>query len=840
MTQRILAVLPGPIGPANLFPGQALDIVDGRIGLTELTGPDFRLTLPAQPFTLAAGQAPLAAQVTLPAVAVLGGWQPAFDVELPLLPDPPDGYRLPGLDKLQATLPALPPLPMLPGLAIGPAEATLRLGLEPWQLALANPDESRVAVFTVPGLEGIAFDIIRLVIDASGVTECQARLKPGTTRLGDLAVEVGEGTLVLRGRRLDARLQARFELPYFRGASVDLQLAVGVELPDGKATISGLTRIANNVPWSDPSGMLRFDQMAVTVDVGNKDGKVDATVRLGGRVTFQPCDIAADADAWFGRLFSGLAVSFEHAELALGDIGLPAFSFSPPEALRLRAFQIFDMRVPTLAFEPSGVSLVDATLRFEAGGAVVSGTVGRIAIRLAGGPAIDVSGGKPSIAIELAAPGGFKGQARLTQIEGPNVQALRGYGRISSPALPQVEASFQIGRFREDADSPWLPAVSLVAAQDDVNVALFPGVVATRVELGAGINRRVAGVTGLSLAQARVRLQEGLPDVFLQESWRDEKTDLCVVARMFAESSQTKGADTMSLYVADMTLLMTLDLQFAAFGRVWLYTRRSDARSPDFQKQPAAVGLALFDARQPSLRVVAMTRPDGRSSLTDSIPAGPLLGMQMPRSQFAFEAAPPGTMLALGPVEVDTTLGPLRVAGSASFVLRSAGGRLYAISRSALSAAFSASTGSVGIGPATFSGSVSAAFGASLALLGDFQEGRLTVYGLAHASCSIELALHVQIGFRIKISVGFGSITISWHEDWDFRMGMHVDLDLEAALDSGGGIGIDGRARLSVNVLGITAGLALHIAAGEGQVQRGRTVYEAAIKEVDNLLGERA
>ncbi|TQK03558.1 hypothetical protein [Herbaspirillum sp. SJZ107] len=837
MTQRILAVLPEPIGPANLFPGQALDIVDGQLGVTELIGPDFRLALAAQQVTLDAGQALLAAQLMLPAVAALGGWQPVLDVKLPLLPDLPDGYRLPGLDKLQARLPALP---LLPGLAIGPADATLRLGLEPWQLALDNPDKSPIAVFKVPGLEGIAFDITRLVIDASGVTECRATLKPGTTRIGDLALEVGEGTLVLRGKRLDARLQARFELAYFRGASVDLQLAVGADLPNGETTISGLTRVANNVPWSDPSGMLRFDQMAVTVDVQNKDGKVDAKVRLGGRVTFQPCALGADADAWFGRLFSGLAVSFEHADLALGDLGLPAFSFSPPEALRLRAFEIFDMRVPTLAFEPSGVRLIGATLRFEAGGAVVSGTVGSIAIRLAGGPAIDFSNGTPSIAIELAAPGGFKGQASLAQIDGPNVQAVRGYGRISSPALPQVEASFQIGRFREDANGPWLPSVSVVAAQDDVNVTMFPGVVATRVELGAGINRRVAGVTGLSLAQARARLRDGLPDVFLQESWSDEKTDLCVVARIFAESSPTKGAETMSLYVADMTLLMTSDLQFAAFGNLWLYTRRSDARSADFQKQPAAVGLALFDARQPSLRVVAMTRPDGRSSLAASIPAGPLLGLQMPRSQLAFEAAPAGTMLALGPVEVDTTLGPLRVAGSTSFVLRSAGGRLYAISRSALSAAFSASTGSVGIGPATFSGSVSAAFAASLALLGDFQDGRLTVYGLAHASCSIELALHVQIGFRIEISVGFGSVTISWHEDWDFRMGMHVDLDLEAALDSGGGIGIDGRARLSVNVLGISAGLALHIAAGEEQVQRGRAIYQAAVTEVDNLLGEHA
>lgn len=835
MTYKILAELPELPELTDLFPGQELSVVDREISTAVLVAPDFSLAFPDKAFDETLNAVQLKAQLTLPPVAVLGGVRPVLDASLPLLRKPDAVYLMQDVEAVQAVMPELP---AVGGLAIRKGAATLRLGLEPWQLTLANTDRSPVASIALPGMAGIGFDVTRLVIDASGVTDCEAVLVPGRASIGGLALQISEGSAVVRGTQLEARLQARFELEYFRGAGVDLQLAVSVNL-DEKDTwsITGLTRVSNNIPWRDPSGMLSFDQMAVTVGFTRADAGADAAVRIGGRVTFLPQQLAADADAWFGKLFSGLVATFENIPLQLGNIGPAAFSFSPPEALRLRAFGIFDMRVPRLAFDKSSVSLLDSTLRFEAGGAVVSGNVGGIRVRLEGGPTIDFGAGKPSIAIELAAPGGFKGQARLEQVDGANVQALRGYGRISSPALAPVEATFQIGRFRRGEEESWQPAVSVMAAQEDVNVALFPGVVATRVELGAGINRRVAGVTGLSLADGQRRLQQGLPNVFQQESWEDTDTDLCVVARIFTEPSQTHGDEAMSLYVADMTLLMTSDLQFAAFGKLWFYTSRVDAKSAGFQKLPSAIGLAMFDGRQPSLRVVAMTRPDGRSSLSDSIPAGQLMGMQIPRSQLALEAAPSGMALALGPVEVGTTLGPLRVAGSSSFALRSAGGRVYALSRSSLSAAFSASTGSLSIGPATLSGSVSASFAASLALLGNFEGGRLTLYGLAHACCSVELALHVRIGFEIRVSVLFGSFTISWHEDWDFGMGMHVDLDLEAALSSDGGIGIDGRAQIAVSVLGISASLSLHIAIGGEHVERGRVVYRSAVDDVNTLLG---
>lgn len=838
MTHKLLANLPEL---TDLFAGQEVAVENGTLRAQTLRGPQFTLVLPETAFDLNAQAVKLTAQLTPAFSTVKREHWPLLDMTV--LVNPTKNYTLvmQGLDALQVTVPQIE---IFPGLTLMAAAATLRLDMTSWQLTLSGQEP--VATLRLPGLAGVAFNISRLVINATGITECVGALVPASTQIGSLALQVSDGTLALRGSKIEARLQARFQLDYFRGASVDLQLAVSVDLanPD-TLSVMGLTLLANTVPWTDPSGLLSFDQMAVTVEftrAGPSAGPTfTSTVRIGGRVTFLPQDLAADADAWFGKLFSGLAVSFENIEMVLDKgAGLPRFAFSPPEGLHLRAFAIFDMRVPMLEFEKFGVNLIGAALRFDAGGAVVSGTVSRIEIKLGKAPSVDIALGGPALALELAAPGGFKGHAYLRQINSATMQAIEGGGRISSPALPALEATFHIGRSLRTDGRTWRPTLSVIVAREDVNVSLFPGVVATRVELGAGINRRVAGVTGLSLAQAQQRLKDGLPDVFQQESWEDAETDLCVVVRLFAESAQTQGDQVMSLYVADMTLLLTSNLQFAAFGKVWLYTSRADARSAGFQKQPAAVGLAVFDGQQPSLRVVAATRPDGRSSLTDIIPAAQLLGMQIPRAQFAFEAAPSGMTLAIGPIEVGAALGPLRVAGSTSFVLRSAGGRVYAISRSALSAAFNASTGSVNLGPATLTGSVSANFAATLALLGDFEQGRLTVYGLAHATCSIELALRVRIGFRIRISVGFGSFTISWHEDWDFTFGMHVDLNLEAALTSSGDIGVDGRASLSVNVLGISASLALHIVSGEDVVQDGRKVYQAVVTYVDKLLGESA
>ena len=391
MNHKILADLSGLI---DLFPNQDIEVDEhNRITTRELAGADFRLAIDDAPFVDVdvGGEVQLKTRLSLPPLAILGGQRLTLDVDM-LLEKKPEWYIWRGVGALGAVLPALPPVQ---GLTLKEGAATLALGLDPWTLTVQNADSSPVASVAVPGLPGIAFEVQRLVVDASGVTECVAVLSPGQVNLGGFLLKISDGSVALRGSRIEAQLQARFDMPYFSGASVDVQLAVSGDLAHGRWSVTALTRISNNIPWRDPSGMLSFDQMSVDFTVTHADAGVNASLRIGGRVTFLPRELGADVDAWFGRLFSGLAVSFDNVPMTGTKLGLPKFAFSPPESLRLRAFEIFDMKVPKLAFDQFGISLLDARLRFEAGGAVLGGSVGEIRISLVGGPSIDLRMGKP-------------------------------------------------------------------------------------------------------------------------------------------------------------------------------------------------------------------------------------------------------------------------------------------------------------------------------------------------------------------------------------------------------------------------------------------------------------
>lgn len=809
----------------DLFPGQQLTVQNQQMAQMVLTGPDF--TIDIEPH--AADATSIAARLNVPGIPALAALVPALTATLNVRQQGED-YILEGLDKVSGTIDALT---ILAHLKIEQAAATLSLGLEPWRLTIADPQGA--AIGRLQAID-IVFDIQRLVLDATGVVECRATLDPGGCTINGLGLEVSEGSLALRGSRVEARVQGTLAMPYFSNAAVALQLVVTGDLQTGQWSAAGQTHLATNQPWRDPSGLLSFDRMAVTVELAPQDAGFVPSLRIGGRVTFLPHSVPEVLGRWFEGLFDGLAVSFENVPLQ-GDGGSPRFTVVPTDSLRLRALSVFELRVAALRFDEGSVTLGNCTLHAEAGGALISGTVGDLRIGLGELPVLSLAW-PADVALQIAAPGGFKAQARLADKSTEKVQVLTGSGSLSSPALAAVSGSFTIGRWREGT-SDWRLVLSVVVAEDNVNIPLFPGVVITRIELGVGINRSVADVTHLSLLEARQQVQKGLPDIFDQSSWTESKADLTVVARIVVEPTKTIDDRAMSLYVADMTLLMTSDFQFAAFGWLWFYTTRADARTPEFQRKPSAQGLALFDGQQPSLRLVAMTREDGLSSLEKQYGigrAGALLAMRVPRTQVAFEASPAGMTLVVGPVEVGTELGPLRVAGSTLFALRSAAGRVYAISHSTLAARFGASAAAT-VGPATLRGSLVADFSATLSLLGSFESGTLTIYGAAHASFHVALELDVRIGFEIRISVGFGSVTISWHEDWHFSLRVHVDLDLQVALDSTGAIGVEGRASLGVEVLGISASLALHIEDGTAVLARGRQVYEAASAEVSKLTG---
>lgn len=814
----------------DLFYSQPLVLDDTGMLNGTLHGPDFKLIFTSQPFTLDGQKVALSGKlVCLGSLAL----SPSMDVDVELQKNAEKRYQLLDHEALRVRVPQQP---VSGSLELKESAAKVAVGLQPWRLVLGGAGAPAAASLAIPGLDGIRFAIHDLTLNAAGVVACRAALEPGEASIGGLLLRISDGTLTMRGTRIEARLRSSFALACFAGSSVELELAVSGDLANPQWIIEGHTRIASNAPWHDPSGLLSFDRMALSVDfTPAAAGGYTTTVRVGGRVTFLRQLLPDGVDAWFGGLFSGLAVDFEKTALTMDAAGLQALKFKPLDGLRLRALGIFDMRVHELTIDQRSVTLGEVTLRFDEGGATVSGAVGHIKIGLGARPSLDLDGSALTVEVGFAAPGGLKAQGRLAYVKDANSEALAGQSQMSSPMLTPVEAKFRIGRFKPAGGDEWLPTVAIMVAREDVNIPLFPGVVITRIELCAGVNRTIPGVTGLTLAGAQQVLERGLPDVFDQNSWHDDKVALSLAARIYTEPSETLGDRLPSFYVADMALLLTTELQLAVFGKLWFYTSRADARSAPFQRYPSAVGLAMLDGQQPSLRMVARTHADGKSTLLADIPAGRLLCMQLPESRMAFEATPAGMALVLGPAEVGTDLGPLRVAGSTLFALRSAGGRVYALSHSTLNASFSAATRPLQLGPASFSASLNAGFAARLTLLGNFERGKLTVYGAAHASFCVDLALHVRIGFSIRISYGFGSTTISWHKDWDFGLRVHIDLDLEVALTSDAEIGIDGRARIEVNVLGIGASLALAVQAGS--VSEARALYGRIAEDVNQLLG---
>lgn len=312
-----------------------------------------------------------------------------------------------------------------------------------------------------------------------------------------------------------------------------------------------------------------------------------------------------------------------------------------------------------------------------------------------------------------------------------------------------------------------------------------------------------------------------------------------MLARLFlGPTGDNKAA---GFYAADMTLIVTSEAQATAFGKLWLYTKVSDARTGEFQQRPAGVALIMLDAQEPSLRIAAQTTGNGLSSMRSEGLAGQLMGFSLRPMRLAFEATKNGIALYLGPNEVSGSLGPLSVQATSllAFRARIDDGRSisYVMSRSNLRAGFNWSA-SAAVGVVSLRASFSAGFAADLLLLGTFRNGALTVYGDASIAMNATLSLHASVGFSITIDCLFDSYTISWSVDYDFRLEVHVDLGLEAALTTGGeGFGLCGHAMASVSVLGISASLTVPVAVNTGAVEKARLEYRAADQDIKTLLG---
>jgi hypothetical protein len=728
------------------------------------------------------------------------------------------------------------------GMTLNPSvvEFAKPLGREPWRVDLhpvgVQAGETKKPVATIDIL-GVEFSVDKLSLNASGIVEADARfeLQKEIVIPGLNGVRVLSANVTLAGQQAHASLRLSFAFDYFVGAKGELEMEASRGPLPSEWEVAATTRVNSGATWTDPSGWLSFGDMGVELDVGREDGKVAVRdIRTSGQVTFRADALEAKSREWLSDLFSGLSTEFRNVSLRGAGAG-PAFGFSfrPRGGLQIKALDIFDLHIPELKVEQRMLTLRNPAISLNMGSASLRGRIEELKISLAGSPSIQ---GVDAFTIEMAlsAPGGVKASATMHYEHTETVQTVSGTGQLTTPTFPGVQVTFVIGRFKP-ADT-WLPTLVIYAAKS-VDIPLFPGVVVRQLGIGLGVNAEVEGTTRLTLAQARKRLETGLPDVSQPASWTPKETDLTLLARAFVSPTKGLPHSKPELYVADLTIIVTSDFQFAVMGKLWLLTSLDHAQTRPFQGRPSAAGMMLLDGQEPSLRVVAQTRSDGLTTVGGQGVVGTLLGNMVPETRFAMEATPTGLAVVLGPNPIRGELGPLQVTGSSLLAFRSTPSRAYAISRSSLEARFGTSA-SMSFGLVSISASLRFGFSSELVLLGYFSDSQLVIYGRAHVSAYVEVNLHIRIGFRIRIGLPFGrSITISWHQDWDFNWQIHVDLDVELAVSSQGSVGLVGRARISVSVVGVSASLQVPVDVNTGLITHGRKLENDIRTDLEQLTG---
>lgn len=745
-----------------------------------------------------------------------------------------------------------------PGLTIQHCTAELTLGEKPVRVTLRSEFGQTTGTFK---LFNTVFEFTdSLTFSADGVTgECEATEETCSALRDNLKSLLGDAIRLTKISKLvihvannawTVRLQAAFNVPYFVDGAGELEITAS-RRNEGSWTVESTILLANSQRWGDPQGWFQIDKPSLSLHFVEKtpDNWLPMP-RLGGKITFLPTALerlgGTIAD-WFGGLFDGMSTEFD----CKFEGHLPAIALRPFAPFKLKALEMFELRVPRIDLtwpENNKVNfhLQGVDLRLDIGDVGLRGVIPPLSFDPFTGELTIGKAHTLSLDLSLSAPGGVKGSARVEYVDNQTLRYLQGRGQLSTPTLPGVAVAFRVGQFRADTRDAWTPTVLLYADAPVMNppLPLFPFVYVQQIGLGVGVNCEVQGTSRLTLAEARKRVQKGLPDASDPNVWTPSKgTPLTLLARLFLGPTGTNEAP--GFYAADMTLIVTSDAQATAFGKLWLYTSVADARTGDFQQRPAGLALMLLDAQEPSLRIAAQTTGNGLTSLKSSGLSGQLMGFDLPPMRLALEATKNSIALYLGPNKVSGSLGPLSVRGTSLLAFRARfdrDGMSYAISHSSLSAGFNWSA-SVSDGLISLSASFSARFAAELLLLGTFSypvkdKPKFLVYGSASIAMNAALSLHTSVGFSITIDCLFDSYTISWSVDYDFRMEVHVDLGLEAALTTGSeGLGLRGHATAGVSVLGINATLTVPVAVNTAAIDEARREYVKVDNDIKTILG---
>lgn len=738
------------------------------------------------------------------------------------------------------------------GLKVYPCKARLVLGAQPCQLIL-EPEGKKAASFKLLKSE---FEFTEtLAFSANGVRgRCEASdttkeaFRQELRNILSPAVEVPAihacGAVLADGS-WSVSMDVAFDVRFFKGGTGELKLTASSPARGNAWEIESEVTLGNVTRWTDPYGWFQIERPGLDARFTASGDTFKSAVSLSGTFRFLPGSLdrldpkVAD---WFGGLFDGISTEFD----SLFD-GLPKIALKPVSPFRLKALDMFQLRIPRIdvSFSSTGkaptFSLKGIDLGLNIGDVSLRGTLPTVTFDPF--EKLDIArGGDLTVDMALSAPGGVKGSGRISYKDNPLERYLEGAGQLSTPALPGVAVAFRVGQFRPSQKEDWLPTV-LLYADAPAKIPLFPMVVVQRIGIGVGVNCEVRGTSRLTLAQAQKLVAAGnLPDVSKPREWiPTPHTALTLLARLFA--GPIPEENVIGFYSADITLIVNSEAQAAAFGKLWLYTQTADARKEEFQQRPAALALMLLDGQEPSLRIAAQTTGNGRSSANVDGLAGNLMGFGLPSMRLAFEATRKGLLLVLGPNEMSGQLGPLSVTAKSLLAFRVAadGGTSYVMSRSSLRAVFDWRA-SASVGPVSLSASFNASFAADLQLLGAYERindsSRLLIYGSASLVLNAVLALHASVGFSIRINCLFTSFTISWHVDYDFRLEVHIDLALQVALGTeGAALGLEGHATARVSVLGISASLSVPLSLNTSTVSNARSRFQQIETELREVLG---
>jgi hypothetical protein len=626
------------------------------------------------------------------------------------------------------------------------------------------------------------------------------------------------GTITAAHGDWQLRLAAEANLPWFRGARGRIAVE-GARTADG-FRFGATFGITVSTGWTDPSGVvtIRNPTVSATLRWEPEPARWAFDGSVGGSFVFNRVLFAGDAASWLGELFDGISVEFDRIPLTrLGSLGDAFFRVALKQPLRVPLWDIFNFEIRRIGIRKAAGLSFDGDVGFSFGEVRFLGSIPELRVTLDGGRVgLDVSA-LPSFRGFLTAPSGIRVRMAFTREAGETAEILSGTGNLTGPTIPDVAVMVRVGRFRKAAEREWRPTVGIFASVP-VNAPVFPGIVAKRVGVGFGIHQTLRGLDEMgSVADAYQLIRSGaLPQPGQAESWQvDEETAFSLVAQSLLAATTAKH-DVPDYYVADVVVSLDTRLRLAGFGRLWMFTSPADALTPEFQERPYARGVLLMDAAEPSLVAAYESEPQPRMSVErglgpGSAVVGSLLGAV--RTRASLEARPGLFDLTLGPNDLAFSLGPFHATGQTLLGIRATSAGVHVVAAASLSARVEAQAG-LGIGPAKVAVRASAGFSARATLYGGLVDRQLLVAAELSVSAYARLGVHVEIGFSIRIRVGWVKVTIRWSKHWDFDFDLQVEVGATLALGSTGAA-FQGRARVEFRVVGIGVSATLPVSAGD-------------------------